>query len=248
VAEVKTKIIIASGDVLTRSGLLSLTRQNLPCAEAAEAASLRDCERLLAVRCADFVLVDRNLLATRQDVMDLRVQAGSAVLAVLVSSLDQNRFTSLVHCGVDAVIPKSLSREEFLEALQQLESRERIAMPGFGAATPRASNDHDRVYPLTRRQHQVIQLAAGGRSNKEIARALNLSENTVKIHMSAAFRALGAHNRISAFAKLREIESAPQAGYASGDVQRLDRRRTERRQVDRRHQENGLWIKALRKV
>lgn len=247
-AEVKTRIIVASGDFLTRSGLESLVRRNLPQAIAADAASLADCERTLATGHYDFVLVDRNLLDTQQDILNLRAQAGSALLAVLVSSLDQTGFTTLVKCGIDAVIPKSLSREDFLAALQQMEARRSYVPAGFGAAPPPASNDHDRVYPLTRRQYQVMQLASGGRSNKEIARVLSLSENTVKIHMSAAFRALGAHNRMSAFVRLQEIEAAPRPVLSPGEVQRLDRRRAERRKDDRRQQENGLWIKAVRKV
>lgn len=248
VAEVKTRIIVASGDFLTRSGLHSLIRRNLPQVQAADAASLADCENLLAAGLYDIMLVDRNLLDTRQDVVDLRTQAGNAVLAVLVTTLDHTGFTSLVKSGVDAVIPKSLNREDLFEALRQLVSRRAYVPVGLGTPPPPASNDHDRVYPLTRRQYQVMQLAISGRSNKEIARVLSLSENTVKIHMSAAYRALGAHNRMSAFARLQEIEAEPRPGLSSGDVQRLDRRRADRRKDDRRQQENGLWIKTARQV
>src|SRR3546814_9920177 len=55
---------------------------------------------------------------------------------------------------------------------------------------------------LTRRQRDVIQLLAEGKSNKEIASILQITEGTVKVHVNAAFRALGVHNRVSAVVAL----------------------------------------------
>ena len=49
----------------------------------------------------------------------------------------------------------------------------------------------------------MLKLVAAGRSNKEIARSLFIAEGTVKVHITAAFRALGVHNRVSAAAALR---------------------------------------------
>ncbi len=48
---------------------------------------------------------------------------------------------------------------------------------------------------LSRRQSEVLRLIVQGRSNKEIARALNLAEGTVEIHMAALFSKLGGHQR-----------------------------------------------------
>ena len=49
----------------------------------------------------------------------------------------------------------------------------------------------------------MLKLVAAGRSNKEIARSLFIAEGTVKVHITAAFRALGVHNRVSAAAALQ---------------------------------------------
>ncbi len=51
---------------------------------------------------------------------------------------------------------------------------------------------------LTPRQRQVLELLREGKSNRDIALALDLSENTVKVHLSAVFRALGVSSRTSA--------------------------------------------------
>ena len=51
---------------------------------------------------------------------------------------------------------------------------------------------------LTKRQREVLSLLAGGKSNKEIARVLDIAEATTKIHMAALLRALRVRNRTEA--------------------------------------------------
>jgi len=55
-----------------------------------------------------------------------------------------------------------------------------------------------KTFSLTRRQRQVLELLVQGKSNKQIAHSLKLGEGTVKVHMAALFRALGASNRAGA--------------------------------------------------
>lgn len=55
--------------------------------------------------------------------------------------------------------------------------------------------------PLTARQHDVLRLLREGRSTKEIARRLNLAVPTVKTHLAALYRQLGARNRVEAVMK-----------------------------------------------
>lgn len=56
--------------------------------------------------------------------------------------------------------------------------------------------------PLSDREHQVLRLIAAGDSNKEIARALNLSLHTVKRHVANIFNKLGVESRVQAAALL----------------------------------------------
>ncbi|HLF00586.1 MAG TPA: response regulator transcription factor, partial [Anaerolineales bacterium] len=63
----------------------------------------------------------------------------------------------------------------------------------------RAHKDDDlQIEPLTEREKEVLKLLAQGRSNKEIAAALVISERTVKFHVSAIMGKLGAGNRTEA--------------------------------------------------
>ncbi len=51
---------------------------------------------------------------------------------------------------------------------------------------------------LTPRQHEVLGLLVAGKSNREIAEAMGLSENTVKVHLAAIYRVLGVSSRVEA--------------------------------------------------
>jgi DNA-binding NarL/FixJ family response regulator len=59
---------------------------------------------------------------------------------------------------------------------------------------------------LTDRQRQVLRLISDGKSNKEIANALRIAEATVKVHVSAAYRAIGVNSRARAMAVFHHFE------------------------------------------
>jgi DNA-binding NarL/FixJ family response regulator len=67
--------------------------------------------------------------------------------------------------------------------------------PSLVPNEPRTVSDRPTVNALTARQLDVFHLIVQGRSNKEIASALNLAEGTVKIHVAALFGKLGVHRR-----------------------------------------------------
>ncbi|MNR09134.1 CsgBAC operon transcriptional regulatory protein [compost metagenome] len=69
---------------------------------------------------------------------------------------------------------------------------------------------HDGPHLLTCRQRQVLTLLTAGKSNKEIGRALMISESTVKVHLTAAFRQLGVHSRMAAAAALQQQRGSSQ--------------------------------------
>jgi DNA-binding CsgD family transcriptional regulator len=68
------------------------------------------------------------------------------------------------------------------------------------------------THALTPRQQDVLNLIVGGKSNKEIARALNLCEGTVKVHVAALFRNLGVNRRAAAAAAGARLLSGAEEG------------------------------------
>ena len=73
-------------------------------------------------------------------------------------------------------------------------------------ATGAGAAKHDLVEQLTRREHDVLALVADGLPNREIARALAISEHTVKFHLASLFGKLGVASRTKAVRRGLELE------------------------------------------
>jgi DNA-binding CsgD family transcriptional regulator len=82
--------------------------------------------------------------------------------------------------------------------------RPRVASGGFETNIPALT-----ALGITRREHEVLGLLASGRSNKEIARQLNLSPNTVKTHVARLYEKLEAVRRTDAILRARELRLIP---------------------------------------
>lgn len=82
--------------------------------------------------------------------------------------------------------------------------RPKILSGGFEINTPALT-----ALGITRCEHEVLGLIAAGRSNKEIARQLNLSPNTVKTHVARLYEKLQAARRTDAILRARELRLIP---------------------------------------
>jgi DNA-binding NarL/FixJ family response regulator len=108
---------------------------------------------------------------------------------VLVSEANPRSAHAAFSAGVDAYCTRAASEGDLAAAVRQSFARS-IHLPPVGI---RADAFH-----LTRREVQVLQLLAEGRSNAEIARALWITPQTVKFHLSNIYRKLGVANRTEA--------------------------------------------------
>jgi DNA-binding NarL/FixJ family response regulator len=121
------------------------------------------------------------------------------VPAIVVSAMDDEASVRrAIKGGASGFVSKASSGEELLRAVRMV--------LGGGVHTPEmpATNGRRTGAPaserfgLTAAQSRVLELLAQGRTNREIAELLGLSEGTVKVHMSAIFRALNVSNRAQA--------------------------------------------------
>jgi DNA-binding NarL/FixJ family response regulator len=126
-------------------------------------------------------------------------------IAVISGGEDRENVLKSISAGLSGYIPKSLSDDEIAKALEMM-LRGYIFVPTFMATTAETqlpSRRTERATPvhaapleeLTPRQRDVLHYIVQGRSNKEIARELDIAEGTVKIHLAALFVHFGAHNR-----------------------------------------------------
>lgn len=125
----------------------------------------------------------------------------SVRILVTADVCDRDTILEVLSAGSHGFIPKSSSAQELEHALMATSEGHVFVSPlpvdqkTSGTAHPNGSAVDAR---LTARQKEVLDLVAGGKSNKQIATVLGISEGTVKVHVNAAFRALGVHNRVSA--------------------------------------------------
>ena len=121
-----------------------------------------------------------------------------------------------IACGAVGYIPKSLSHDAILQALKTIlaggvylppgaEQRICLKNPAGAAAQPQAQS---LMESLTPRQRAVLDLLARDRANKQIADELAISEWTVKAHISAILRKLGAQSRLEAVVIARQLNPA----------------------------------------
>jgi len=122
---------------------------------------------------------------------------------ILVTSekCDRDTILEVLSAGSHGFVPRSSSARDLEQALTATAKGHVFVSPlpiENGHSEPAQRKPAVNDAKLTARQTEVLDLVAAGKSNKQIASALGISEGTVKVHVNAAFRALGVHNRVSA--------------------------------------------------
>lgn len=112
---------------------------------------------------------------------------------IMISGDEQQSIAArAVADGASGFIPKSFTADEMIDAIRKVLAGEVFVPETADLMTPQQPNG------LTLRQLEVISMLGRGFSNKEIARALDVAERTVKAHVSAVFEALNVRNRTQA--------------------------------------------------
>lgn len=206
------KTLVADDHALLRAGLIQALSGLDPASIAFEASDADEVMEIIRAH-PDLDLVLLDLFMPGANGFDLlsRVcgETGNTPVVVLSGSDDPAHMRKALDCGAAGYIHKSAAPKVMLTALG-LVLAGGIYVPPDLVHAPDATDSDPSAPPgtaseaLTARQRDVLRLIAQGRSNKQIARNLALSENTVKIHVAAILRTLGASNRTEAVMRARE--------------------------------------------
>ncbi|HKE95706.1 MAG TPA: response regulator transcription factor [Povalibacter sp.] len=129
---------------------------------------------------------------------------------IMISGDEQEGIASrAVSAGASGFIPKSFTADEMVAAIQKVLAGDVFVPEKHPTATTPTEG------ALTLRQLEVIAMLGRGCSNKEIARALDVAERTVKAHVSAVFEALNVRNRTQAVLAAQRRGFLPSTAYAA---------------------------------
>ena len=209
-------VLIADDDEFFRMALRSILLTRLGVSDVIETSSFDEAIEVLArepnLRLA---LFDLNMpgMNNWDDLRSVREVFPAVITAVVSASSARSDILRALDCGVHGYVTKGLGISELGNALQRI-SEGSVYVPAslpdtFGLAKTEtmrqaeAASSRDGPIALGKRalsprQKQILELLVAGSSNKAMARSLNLSEGTIKFHISAVFRVLGATNRVEA--------------------------------------------------
>ena len=204
------KLLVIEDHALVREGLVRLLAQLGDGVVMRERADFESALTVLESEDEfDLILLDLALPGVDGFVgLDILRRRFPTVPVVVVSAFDDPpTVRRVMHLGASGFIPKSFSGQEVLDAVRRVLAGDLFHPTGTHSGArldnaiplpPSGAGISPGELGLTDRQTQVLALMVRGHSNRDIAERLGLSEGTVKIHVTAIFKALGVGSRTQA--------------------------------------------------
>jgi DNA-binding NarL/FixJ family response regulator len=154
----------------------------------------------------DVAVLDIGLYCGGPDyaLQSLREVAPGAKALLSIPELDADLYTSALRAGADNCISGRVDRHQFIDAVRATAAGESV-VPLPLADGSRTALSQPLVGRLSRREIEVLQLAALGHSVAEIAAELCVSRNTAQTHLRRTYRKLGVHNRSGAISEAQRL-------------------------------------------
>ncbi|MDR7361562.1 response regulator transcription factor [Nocardioides marmoribigeumensis] len=197
------RVALVDDHRLVRVGLRSLLESTTGFVVVGEAGDGREAVDLVASVAPDVVLMDLSMPDVDGIAATRAIAAAHPEVRVLVltSFTDRARVQEVLAAGATGYVLKDCEPEELLAAI-------RAAARGHVPLDPRVAGA---LLPtpgggpaLSPREEEVLRLVAQGLANKQVARALGITERTVKAHLGRVFREIGVLDRTSAALWARE--------------------------------------------
>lgn len=192
------RIIITDDHPLMRAAIRASVERVWPDHEIVEVPDAASARRAVMDGQVELVTLDLHMAdsAGLGPLLDLR-KSHPAVPVVVISASDDPRVISGAReLGASGFIPKTASLEDMTGALERVQSGDL----SFPEVADESDNDDAiaRLASLTPAQTRILRFVAQGLLNKQIAYEMDISEATVKAHITAIFRRLGVTNRTQA--------------------------------------------------
>jgi DNA-binding NarL/FixJ family response regulator len=196
------RVVIAEDHAMVRSGLVELLSAAEDVEVVGTAANGEEAIATVAEHSPDLVLMDLSmpvldgLEATRR----LTTGDGAPRVVVLTSFSDRDRILGALDAGAVGYLLKDAEPDELLRGVRAAARGESPLDPKAATAvlSARAERRESGAEDLSPREREVLALVAAGLPNKLIARRLEISEKTVKAHLTRVFQQIGVTDRTQA--------------------------------------------------
>jgi len=195
-----TTVVVVDDHRLVRAGLRTIIDASGDLRVVGEAGDGAEAVTVVGELAPDVVLMDLSMpgVGGIEAIRRLRASGATTPVVVLTSFAEADRVRDAVEAGAIGYLLKDSEPGDVLDAV-------RAAAAGHAPLDPRVarallpSADRSRLGPaLSDREREVLAHVARGLANKQVARALGISERTVKVHLGNVFRQIGVGDRTSA--------------------------------------------------
>ena len=196
-------VLIVDDHPVVRRGLRALLEVQDGIEVAGEAGDGATALALAAEHTPDVVLLDLKLpgMDGIAVLSELRTRDSQARVLVLTSATEPSSASLALRSGAAGVVYKDVDPDALVRAIRSVHDGHLLLAPEAAGSLVRNGggwNPVDGLDALTRREREVLAELTKGRSNREIARALGVSEKTVKAHVSSVLAKLGVQDRTQA--------------------------------------------------
>lgn len=221
-----SKIIVADDHPLFRAALAHALTSQFPTASIIEAGDFEEITNQIdAHDDTDVVLLDLDIPGSYGLSTLVYLHGHYPVLPVVIVSgtTDQGIIRKALQHGAVGFIPKSTPLDQVMQALQKIMAGE-VWAPGLdqlGNYRPSIVPNRDlvrRIGRLTPAQFRVLMMLTEGLLNKQIAYEMNISEATVKAHMTVILKKLGVSNRTQAVVATQALSTIEADAESAADT------------------------------
>jgi DNA-binding NarL/FixJ family response regulator len=194
------RIVIADDHSVVRRGLRMFLAMDPELVVVGEAADGEEAVHLARLLLPDIVLMD--LLMPVMDGITataiIRSELPDTEVLALTSVLEDASVVGAVRAGAIGYLLKDTDADALCRAIKAAAAGQVQLTPQAAARLMQVVSTPESPEALTERETEVLRLMAQGQANKEIARSLNISEKTVKVHVSNILSKLGVQSRTQA--------------------------------------------------
>lgn len=197
-------LLLVDDHVMLREGIKQLLEFDSELKVVSQASNGAECRQRLRDDNIDVLLLDINLpdITGTKLLKEIRKDYSKLKVLMLTVHNEMEYLLDSLDGGCDGYILKDSDSAELVSAIKAVYNGEKYIqpslLPALNARLIKREYDSDKAKDVTKREKQILISIAQGKSNKDIADSFDISERTVKNHITSLFKKIGVSDRTQA--------------------------------------------------